>query len=464
MKILNYFQYSKKIPDLPPALKLSIFEGIWFALAAGSAEYYLSTFAIFLSANSTEVGILASLPSLAGSFAQIFSVMISDQIRKRRIIMVIGSLLQAVCFLLMSVLAVFHFGENSTLILTILAILAFCGNSFTAPMWNSIIGDIAPQNIRAQFLGVRSRAVALTSLAIIVAVGGFLQTAKNFNLVNYGFFTIFIFGGICRLVSSHLLLKHPDPEHKYNTDDHFSFYDFIRRGYKSNFTKFVFFIGMINFAVNIAGPYYSVYMLKDMGISYFAFTIITSTTLVTQFTTLHMWGKLVDLHGTKKILTICSFGLALNPFFWLISDNFYYLVLIQFHAGLFWAGFTLSSSNFLFDAVSPPKRARCAAYQSVISSLCGFSGTLIGGAVILLPESIMPKDFGIFSADSFCSRVFLFSGIARISIVLFMIKLFQEVRDVEPIGHKELLFRILSVRPFSGMTVTPMESDRSSIK
>ena len=90
------------------------------------------------------------------------------------------------------------------------------------------------------------------------------------------------------------------------------------------------------------------------------------------------------------------------PILWLFSADFYYLVIVQALTGLVWAGFNLSAANFLFDAVSPPKRARCVAYQALVNATFVFAGSLLGGIV----AGHLPATFRVagFSWHPGCAR------------------------------------------------------------
>ena len=91
-------------------------------------------------------------------------------------------------------------------------------------------------------------------------------------------------------------------------------------------------------------------MLKDLGFSYLQFTAVTAAELIASFLTMGLWGRMIDDNGTKNVLYISGLLTPLIPFFWLFSNNFYYLLIVEAFSGVAWAGFNLSSSNFIFDA------------------------------------------------------------------------------------------------------------------
>ena len=138
---------------------------------------------------------------------------------------------------------------------------------------------------------------------------------------------------------------------------------------------------------------------------------------------------------TDSLLT--SIFLPVIPFLWLLSHNVIYLVLVQIFAGFFWAGFNLSVSNFIFDAVSPEKRTRCIAYFNVVNGTALFSGALIGGFLMKwLPALLGYKILALA----------LISGLLRIGSALLAGRV-REVRSVREVSARDLFYSVIGVRP-----------------
>lgn len=418
----------------------------------GTALAYSSALALFLGASATLVGLIATLPPLWGALGQMCSVYATDRIPKRRTLLVFGAFSQAALLAAAAILPWFFYpGELAPLVLLAILLLAFFSEGLTGPVWSSIIGDVIPPNIRGQFFGLRNRYVSIFTLISMVSAGMLLDLGKRLDLTQIALIIIFLIASFSRFKSARWLLQHEEPPLIKRPEDSFSFWQFISRTRHSNFAKFVVFLGCMNLAFNISGPYYSVFMLRDMQLSYWSFTIISSTTVITQFSTMRMWGKLVDSYGAKKILGLSLSALVFSPALWLISSNFWYILLVQLYSGFFWSGFRLSSSTFMFDAVTPAKRARCAGYQSFIEAICVFVGALLGSAILAAPDNWVPHTVGLWATESVCTRVFLISFIARALVILLLLRVFKEVRDVPGIGYKALCYQIINFRPISGM-------------
>ena len=157
-----------------------------------------------------------------------------------------------------------------------------------------------------------------------------------------------------------------EPPHKKDPASDFTFLMFLRRFRESNFLKFVVFSGCLTFATYLAAPFFAVFMLRDLQLSYLTYMGLQVGSSLAALIALPLWGRHADLVGNVRVLRLSSFLAALIPIFWLLSHNPAYLMLVQIFAGFSWSGVTLSSGNFIYDAVTPQKRVRCIAYFNVI--------------------------------------------------------------------------------------------------
>ncbi|MEQ9366065.1 MAG: MFS transporter, partial [Leptospirales bacterium] len=330
-----------------------------------------------------------------------------------------------------------------------LIIAYWSASGLVSPVWSSLIGDLVPMEYRGRFFGARNKHIGLATLLSLIGAGLVLQYTGDDASAVRGFCAIFLTAAIARFCSAYYLNRYEEPPYAKSPDSYFSFRDFIRRAPKSNFARFVFFQSFMNGAVFVAAPYFTVYMLRDLGLSYFAFMILTMTVFIAQFISMTRWGEMADRYGNKKILTVASVGIVVTPVLWLVTPSFWMLLIAQAWAGFFWAGYNLASANFIFDSVTPPKRGRCAAYQSFINAAFILAGVLIGAAFTLpgLLEHARAWSPGWLAPGSEIPVIIVASLVLRLLVFLFWISRFREVRDVETVGHRELIMRLAHVRP-----------------
>jgi len=447
----------KKIKSIDGAqndtLHACVRDGVSYAIMMGAGETYIGPFGIFLKASTQQVGILATLPQLFGAAMQFIGARTMPRFKSRRTVVFAGAMAQAFSWLPIALLP-FIFGINTLSVLLLIGLVTFYrgANGITVPVWSSLVGDLVSPDIRGRFFGNRNRITGMSSFVALLLAGLTLDFFERQNIAETGYLIIFFIAFFARLDSARWLAKYDDPPFYIQPEDDFTFRQFLRRSPHSNFAKFVFFVGAINIAVSFSGPYFALYMLRDLKFSYMAFTAVSAVSTITQFLTFRYWGELSDRFGNKKILGICGWGITIVPTLWLLSTNIGYIALVQICAGFVWAGFGLASGNFIFDAVTPPKRALCVAYQSLINGLCVFIGSTAGGYVATrLPEAYFIGSWA-WKPVSTLPVIFLLSGIIRFIASCLLLHRFKEVRPVESIGNGELIFRITHIKPIAGAT------------
>jgi len=190
------------------------------------------------------------------------------------------------------------------------------------------------------------------------------------------------------------------------------------------------------FATNIAGPFFAVYMLKNLQFSYLDFTILISAEVFASLLLFGLWGRFNDEKGSKRVLFITGMLIPFIPLLWLFGTNFYYLFLLQLFSGMVWSGFNLAAGNFIFDATTPEKRTRCVAYFNFIRGIAVFIGAFLGG--LLLNFLTIPN-------------LFLISGITRLFASIIFLPLLREMRLIEVGFGKSLFHDSVSIRPRQGI-------------
>ncbi|RLG70823.1 MAG: hypothetical protein DRO11_05585 [Methanobacteriota archaeon] len=424
--------------ELERSLRYSIREGAAQSVMLGFGEYYLSPYAVALRATGFQVGVLSSLPRLLGALSQLGSSRVLKLVGARKPIITTTTLLQALMWL--PILCVMLLDDNRVWYLIFFAVIYHSLGGFQQPVWTSLIGDIVPKGCRGKYFGKRNCVTGLTSFLSIVLAGLLLDHFTELHMV-YGFIPLFLVAFYARLVSNIYMKKIYEPPYKPKPGADFSFLAFLARMGKTNYGLFVLYLSLMSFAVQIAAPYFVVYMLEDLGFTYLEYMVVTSSAAITSFLSMTLWGNYTDLFGNKTILRLTGLLIPLIPILWLVSSSVPYLIAVQAFSGFIWAGFNLSAFNFIFDTTSPEKRARCVAYYNVLNGLAIFSGAMFGGALLRL-EPV------------FWSRIhllFMVSGVSRFLVSLSLLSKIREVREVDKLTGAQLVWRIFAVEPVRGL-------------
>jgi len=441
---------SSSDPVVENSLNHSLKDARAFAVMTGIGETYLSAFAIFLRASTPQIGLLASLPPLLGSFIQPVSAWLGRATGHRKAIVLSGASIQAVAWLPIAVLPVV-FPSHALPLLIMSVILYQCGAHLATPQWGSMMGDIVPTRRRGRFFARRTKIVSLTTFLALTVGGLVLQKFSSSGQTLLGFALLFGIALTARLVSVYHLAQMHDPRGQAAEMAPVVKRHWLERLRHSNFARFSGFFALTQFSVAIASPFFSVYMLRDLHYSYFAFMTNTGMAILAQFLTLGQWGRISDVFGNRRILSVTGMVIPLMPLLWIFSSNYWYLLFAQVISGLTWAGFSLSASNFLYDLVSREKRTTYLAIHNMLSNTGIFAGAMLGGYLgLVLPTSVSLLGH-TFSWGSALLGVFAVSTLARALMVIVLLPRIREVRRVRPIKVSELIFRVTRVNALAGM-------------
>ena len=406
---------------------------------AGVTDHYATPAALFLGATVQQVGLITALPNLLSSLSQFFSVRVIYWVGGRLKLLVRLVFSQASFVLCIAMLPLLEIPHRVELLLIFLIGAAVCGG-LAGPAWGSLMSDYVPASKRGRYFGWRNRTVGALTVSSIVASGLLLNF---FHEISYGtgFWIIFSLAAAARYVSAYFISRMDEPPQKKDPASDFTFLMFLRRFRESNFLKFVVFSGCLNFATYLAGPFFAVFMLRDLHLNYLTYMTLHVGSSLASLIALPLWGRHADLVGNVRVLRLSSFLAALIPLFWIFSHNPAYLMLVQMFAGFSWSGVTLSAGNFIYDAVTPQKRVRCIAYFNVINGLALFLGSALGGFL----ASRLPPLFGYRLL-----ALFVFSCCCRLFVYLALSRSFREVRAAHEVSIQELFFSVVGIRPLVG--------------
>ena len=441
--------YSKD-PAVARSLRYSLRDGVATSVMSGAGEIYFSAYALFLKASTTQIAFLAALPPLLGTFAQFFAVWLERRLGRRKAIILAGVLAQTLAWLPILWLP-YAFPEHAVTILILCVVWFYASGNLASPVWNSLIGDLVPERKRGRWFGVRTRTMSLTGFIALVAAGGVLHFWELQDETRVGFLIIFSVAALARAYSFLQIARMVEPPYTPAAREALLAPGGWPRLRASGFARFVVFFGLMNFAAIIAAPFFTVYMLRDLQFTYLEFTAAIAVSVLAQFLTLALWGRLSDVFGARRVLAVTGALIPVLPSLWLVSTEFWYIVGIQVIAGITWAGFSLGTNNFMYDLAPAERRAHYMALHSLGANLGIFGGALLGGYL----SRVLPVDAVLFGwavdwPSNLC-WVFLISSLARAGVALAFIPRLREVRAVRSISVGQLIFRVTGFHALAGL-------------
>ncbi|OGW47701.1 MAG: hypothetical protein A2078_05825 [Nitrospirae bacterium GWC2_57_9] len=415
------------------SLRYSVTEGALAAAMVGFGESFFVAYALLLRASTLQVGLLSALPQALGALLQFFS---NDLIRlfgSRRRFVVSGALLQALMYL--PVALVFFFGQFRVWHLLLFTCFYFAFGMMVNPAWNSWMGDLVVENRRGAYFGRRSKVTSTAAFLSLIAGGWLLGRFEggSMEMQYQGFVLIFLLALACRLISVLFLKRQFEPAYRVSKEAQPGFLKFLKNPEFGNYRSFVLYLGFMNFAVFISGPFFTPYMLHDLKMDYFTFTLVNGTSILVKVLSLPVWGRAVDRFGARRVMSLAGYLMPLVPVLWLFSGKVSWLIGVQIYSGFIWAAFEIATVSFIFDVTSPEKRVTGMAYYNMFSGIALISGALAGSLIVRF-DVLFPSTYML---------AFLVSGLLRFGASVLFLPRLSEVRPVEAIGYPTLFFKVV---------------------
>jgi MFS family permease len=463
------YDHAQRKQKLRQSLRCSQQEAFAAATMTGTGDNFLNAFAIHLQASALQMGWLTAIPQLFGALAQVFSVWLGNWFRRKPLVVSVAAI-QACIVAAMAVLAFFdgrnRLGAAGVGWLILLAVGYFICLNLIQPHWRAWMGALVPSRRRGKFFATRTRLTMIASLLVFVFGGVALTVTDRAGLVWFGFALLFLIAAVGRLLSAQLLARMHDPlqEPALSTGELLLSWQHVRESLRDpQFRHYSFFVAALQGSVAVSAPFFAVYMLAELQFTYLQYSLNSIASIATQFFMLRHWGHFADRFGNHLVMVFCSCLISIIPLLWLLSPNFYYLVLVQMVSGVCWSGFTLCAINYLYD-IRPHQTnfALYAAIQSATTALAVCGGGLLGGYVARHVGDIAMVLAVFWQPERLLVIVFVVSSILRLAVVAGFLPLLEEPRIRRRPHLLEVVVRVVRFNAISGIALDWMSVARKS--
>lgn len=387
------FQPSDKLDErqVDSALKMVIRDGVasqMMGILTGGA--FLVAFAVKLGASNFVIGLLAAIGPLS-QLIQLPSILLVEKIRNRRLITAVAATLSRLCWLVIAISPFVFPAEISIAILLGLLIVISIFGAISGCSWNSWMRDIVPEERMGSFFSKRMRIATGVGVVLSIIAAVYLDYwKKNFAQQEIaGYSILFLVGSLAGMVGVFFLLKTPELRMPI-VEDKQKILKLLALPFKDdNFRKLIFFMCSWNFAVNLAGPFFMVYMLKrlELGMSFIIGLSILSQ--IFNFLFLKLWGRYTDRFSNKSVLAISGPLFILSILAWTFTtmpDKYAFtiplLVIIHIVMGLSSAGVSLASGNISLKLAPRGEATVYLATNTIMNSVAAGIAPILGGKTV----------------------------------------------------------------------------------
>ena len=348
---------------------------------------FLVAFAVKLGASNLVIGLLAAIGPLS-QLLQLPSIFLVEKIRNRRLITVVAAALSRLCWLIIAI-SPFIFPAKIAIaaLLTLLTAVSAFG-AVSGCSWNSWMRDLIPENIMGSFFSRRMRIATGVGIVLSLLAAVYLDFWKKqfADQEIAGYSILFVVGFMVGLMGLFFLAKTPEIQMP-KIEERPKILKLLSEPFKNeNFRKLIAFMCSWNFAVNLAGPFFMVYMLKRLGLSMSFIIGLSIVSQVFNFLFLKIWGRYTDRFSNKSVLAISGPLFIFSILAWTFTTmpEKYFLtipLLIVIHVvmGLASAGVSLASGNISLKLAPKGQATVYLATNTITNSIAAGIAPILGG-------------------------------------------------------------------------------------
>ena len=388
-----------------------------FTVTSGA---FLSGLAYLVGAGTALTGIIAALPTLMNTI-QIFSSVVYENRAGSKRITVEFALIQRLCLLMMLFVPTLMLGARiSVAVIAVLYSCAhFCGAFINTGANNWLISLVKKERL-GRYLGLKD------SMTLVASTGGSLILSKILDAYRFadqeilGFRIIGILCiGICVVDITCLTLIRENVKHVEPLNIRIAIQMPLT---DQNYRNILIFFLLWSVASNFASPFFSIYMLENLGLSYFYITVMNMVASVARIAAANLWGKAADSYSWRLVTLGSIFMLGVAYIGWglLTKENcIYWLPVVQAVSGVAWGGINIATFRMQFAFAPLEHRVSYVSFCSTMVGFVGFFSSMLGSTFVALAKDIRILNIPVDNIQ----MVFILSAFGIIASALYSRKI-----------------------------------------
>jgi MFS family permease len=367
-------------------LRLLVIEAAFSGGAAAlTTGVILTAFALHLGASNFMVGVLASAPFLA-QLLQLPAILLVERVRKRKRIAVLTSIAGR---LMLGVMAVTAFFSGLTPLLIFLAAqFTLCGlGAIGTCAWNAWLRDLAPENRLGEVFARRTVWLTAINLALGLAAALALDMTGEQSLArDLVFASMFAAGCITGLISARIVTAMPEPVMP-APGSAVRLTELLRQPLRDgNFSRLLVFVASWQFAVNLATPFFTVFIVRQLHFDVSFVLILSVVSQVANILALRSWGAMSDRFANKSVLALCAPVYILSIVAMIGASQIgdrdlvkIWLIVLHLFMGASVAGVTLTSTNIALKLSPRGTATAYVAASATVTAVAAGLAPILGG-------------------------------------------------------------------------------------
>ena len=389
------------------------FDGLFSAASDTIPLNYLTLYLLALGATGSQVGLFTALTSLAAAIFLLPGALLVERYGHRKEITVwFGGGWARFALLVLALLPLGFGGQALIWMVILFSVIRSAAGNLAFPAWMSITGDIVPPEGRGRYFGSRNFVMNIAGMLMTVLVGEFITRVGSPQ--GYQLSVLLAFGvGMC---STYFFSRIKDQQASQPV------YTSMRVSLPAMwkdlraapiFLAFCLSAALWNFFLNVAGPFFNVYMAQNLSFTAAMIGITAVSTSISKMLVQRKVGELSDRWGHGRVQLVSMFLIPILPLAWIFITQLWQVVALNILGGVFWGAFEVTSFNFLLVLTPEAQRARYSAVYQIVVTVALAGGAALGSSIIL--------SWGY-------TGIFLVSAVGRFVAALIFLPLLRNLR------------------------------------
>lgn len=378
-------------PNLEPVqvqsgLKYIVKEGVASEIMVNlTGGAFLIAMALHLGASNFQIGLLASLPILTNVF-QLISVWLVQRFQNRRAIAVVCSLVARIALVIIGLMPLLFTGLGSVEVLIFLLSVHYLFGSISGGSWNSWMKDLVPDSILGKYFSHRTRVMQIVGVSSNLLIAFLIDFIKSRypEHETTAYFSMVLLGAAVGLLGVFWLSRAGEP--KPRTAEGNLMRQMLKPLKDVNFRNLLIFNSFWAFALNLAVPFFTVFMMKTIGLSLTYIMAIAIIGQISGILAVKMWGRYADRYSNKTIINICAPAYVLCILAMAFAaapvaqiNSILILVLINVFSGISTSGINLALNNIGMKLAPQEDATAYISAKNIIISVFSAIAPLVGG-------------------------------------------------------------------------------------
>lgn len=357
-----------------------------FTLTTGA---FIAGFCKHLGASDELNGIIGAIATLT-CFTQLFSYMIFEKLNSRKKLTSSLCLIFRLLLGLMFILPLIAIKPSFSISFVIIFYFtAYAIAAFVTPATSAWIVDLVPGESRGGYFAKKD-AWSLAFITVLSPVMGLvLDYFRKSDNESVGFMVL---GGVVIILACFNFFfmstaYEPVEKIKKSSANISVLFKVLK---DKEFRKVIFLFIFWNIALQIAGPYFAVYMVSDLSLSYSYIMILGVISSVSRVLSVKIWGRIADKKGWNYTTALSIAALGVLHFTWFFVDKRTAIILLpilHLIGGVIWGGISIALFNIQFVYAPEVGKTAYIGLSAALGGILGFTSTYLGGRILnLLPN------------------------------------------------------------------------------